>query len=223
MPAGSAAEAPAGQGAPQPPPQMEALVKALGENAGPTVVFAYGEEDRIRLSSSSPRNPLGLIDMLLLKGGNLGPLSAAAHGAGGERSTADRRRCDGLATAGGRGVPNPDSRHLGSPATYPRRPFDDTWTPALDIRPVIALDGFGVKLGKRWVLQELTAELKGRSIGLLGPNGAGKTTLINTLLGFHTHRRRPRPHARPRRRRQSASCSRRRSATCRSATPSSPA
>ncbi|HXT49537.1 MAG TPA: ABC transporter ATP-binding protein [Thermoanaerobaculia bacterium] len=52
--------------------------------------------------------------------------------------------------------------------------------------PVIALDGFGVKLGKRWVLQELTAELKGRSIGLLGPNGAGKTTLINTLLGFHS-------------------------------------
>jgi ABC-2 type transport system ATP-binding protein len=51
--------------------------------------------------------------------------------------------------------------------------------------PVIALDGFGVKLGKRWILQELDAELKGRSIGLLGPNGAGKTTLINTLLGFH--------------------------------------
>jgi len=52
--------------------------------------------------------------------------------------------------------------------------------------PVIALEGFGVKLGKRWILQELTAELKGRSIGLLGPNGAGKTTLINTLLGFHS-------------------------------------
>ncbi len=52
--------------------------------------------------------------------------------------------------------------------------------------PVITLEGFGVKLGKRWVLQELTAELKGRSIGLLGPNGAGKTTLINTLLGFHS-------------------------------------
>ena len=51
--------------------------------------------------------------------------------------------------------------------------------------PVIALSKFGVQLGKRWVLQELNAELKGRSIGLLGPNGAGKTTLINTLLGFH--------------------------------------
>ncbi len=81
---GGAAEAE--PGAPQAPPQMEALVKALGENAGPTVVFAYGEEDEIRLSSSSPRNPLGLIDMLLLKGGNLGPLSAAVHGPGGEAS-----------------------------------------------------------------------------------------------------------------------------------------
>ncbi len=52
--------------------------------------------------------------------------------------------------------------------------------------PVITLDGFGVKLGKRWILQDLTAELEGCSIGLLGPNGAGKTTLINTLLGFHS-------------------------------------
>jgi ABC-2 type transport system ATP-binding protein len=51
--------------------------------------------------------------------------------------------------------------------------------------PVIALDRFSVKLGKRWILHELTAELEGRSIGLLGPNGAGKTTLIHTLLGFH--------------------------------------
>jgi ABC-2 type transport system ATP-binding protein len=51
--------------------------------------------------------------------------------------------------------------------------------------PVIALDRFGVKLGKRWILQELQAELHGRAIGLLGPNGAGKTTLIHTLLGFY--------------------------------------
>jgi FecR-like protein len=71
-----------GAGAQQgvPPAQLEAFTKALGENSGPTVVFAYGEEDKIRLSSSSPRNPLGLIDMLLLKGGNLGPLAAAAQG-----------------------------------------------------------------------------------------------------------------------------------------------
>lgn len=62
------------QGAP--PAQVEALAKAIGEVGGPTVVFAYGEEDEIRLSSSSPRNPLGLIDMLLLKGNNMGPLAA---------------------------------------------------------------------------------------------------------------------------------------------------
>ncbi|HEV8629843.1 MAG TPA: ABC transporter ATP-binding protein [Thermoanaerobaculia bacterium] len=57
-------------------------------------------------------------------------------------------------------------------------------TPAI-ADAVITLQGFGVRLGKRWILQELNAELKGRSIGLLGPNGAGKTTLIHTLLGFH--------------------------------------
>src|SRR5947199_8336427 len=51
--------------------------------------------------------------------------------------------------------------------------------------PVIALQGFGVQLGKRWVLEGLDATLKGRAIGLLGPNGAGKTTLLHTLLGFH--------------------------------------
>jgi len=49
----------------------------------------------------------------------------------------------------------------------------------------IHLDGFGVRFGKSWILQELTADLGGRAIGLLGPNGAGKTTLIHTLLGFH--------------------------------------
>jgi ABC-2 type transport system ATP-binding protein len=51
--------------------------------------------------------------------------------------------------------------------------------------PVIALERFGVRFGKRWILQELGARLHGRAIGLLGPNGAGKTTLIHTLMGFH--------------------------------------
>ncbi|HEV8629844.1 MAG TPA: hypothetical protein VGV61_05960, partial [Thermoanaerobaculia bacterium] len=59
------------------PAPLRDLAKQLGE-AGPTAVFAYGEEDKIRLSSSSPRNPLGLIDMLLLKGAGMGPL--APHG-----------------------------------------------------------------------------------------------------------------------------------------------
>jgi ABC-2 type transport system ATP-binding protein len=50
---------------------------------------------------------------------------------------------------------------------------------------IIELNGLEVRLGNRVVLDGLTGELRGRSIGLLGPNGAGKSTLINTLLGFH--------------------------------------
>ncbi len=51
--------------------------------------------------------------------------------------------------------------------------------------PVIELDGLEVRLGKRTILNKLTAKVTGRAIGLLGPNGAGKSTLINTLLGFY--------------------------------------
>jgi hypothetical protein len=68
-------------GAPEPPAELRAFAKALGESSGPTVVFAYGEEDKIRVSSSSPRNPLALIDMLLMKGHAFGQV-AAASGAG---------------------------------------------------------------------------------------------------------------------------------------------
>jgi ABC-2 type transport system ATP-binding protein len=50
---------------------------------------------------------------------------------------------------------------------------------------VIELDRLEVRLGGRTVLDGLSGELRGKSIGLLGPNGAGKSTLINTLLGFH--------------------------------------
>lgn len=53
--------------------------------------------------------------------------------------------------------------------------------------PVIELHDLSVTLGRRRVLEDLTADLGGRAIGLLGPNGAGKTTLINTLLGFFDH------------------------------------
>jgi ABC-2 type transport system ATP-binding protein len=53
------------------------------------------------------------------------------------------------------------------------------------VAPVIELDGLGVRLGGRTILDGLQASLTGRAIGLLGPNGAGKSTLINTLLGFH--------------------------------------
>jgi ABC-2 type transport system ATP-binding protein len=53
------------------------------------------------------------------------------------------------------------------------------------MRPVIELEGLGVRFGKREILKGLTCSLSGRTIGLLGPNGAGKSTLINTLLGFY--------------------------------------
>ena len=50
---------------------------------------------------------------------------------------------------------------------------------------IIELDQLEVTLGKRLILNRLTASLTGKSIGLLGPNGAGKSTLINTLLGYY--------------------------------------
>jgi ABC-2 type transport system ATP-binding protein len=50
---------------------------------------------------------------------------------------------------------------------------------------VIELNQLEVRLGGRVVLDALSGQLAGRSIGLLGPNGSGKSTLINTLLGFH--------------------------------------
>jgi ABC-2 type transport system ATP-binding protein len=58
-------------------------------------------------------------------------------------------------------------------------------SPASDPAPVIDLDGLSVAFGRRPILQDLRADMRGRAIGLLGPNGAGKTTLIHTLLGFH--------------------------------------
>ncbi len=50
---------------------------------------------------------------------------------------------------------------------------------------VIQLENLSVTLGGRLILDSLSVQLKGRTIGLLGPNGAGKSTLINTLLGFY--------------------------------------
>src|SRR3954454_7137239 len=53
------------------------------------------------------------------------------------------------------------------------------------MKPVIDLNDLSVQFGTKPILENLSAELRGRAIGLLGPNGAGETTLIHTLLGFH--------------------------------------
>jgi ABC-2 type transport system ATP-binding protein len=53
------------------------------------------------------------------------------------------------------------------------------------VNTVVELDGLGVRLAGRPILEDLRGSVSGRAIGLLGPNGAGKTTLLHTLLGFH--------------------------------------
>jgi len=49
---------------------------------------------------------------------------------------------------------------------------------------IIDIEKLTVKLGRQKVLDEVSFQFAGGSIGLLGPNGAGKTTLIRVLLGF---------------------------------------
>jgi len=51
---------------------------------------------------------------------------------------------------------------------------------------IIDLKGLEVRLGNRTVLDGLTGELRGRSIGLLGPNGAGKSTLMRCIATLQT-------------------------------------
>ena len=72
-----------------------------------------------------------------------------------------------------------------TPLARPRASTPLTRITPSTTEPAIVLDGFGVRFGRRWILQDLDASLGGRAIGLLGPNGAGKTTLVHTLLGFH--------------------------------------
>jgi hypothetical protein len=64
------------------PPELQRLAQELGEAAGPTVVFAYGEQDSIRLSSSSPRSALGLADFFLLGGSGLAQVGEMNPGDG---------------------------------------------------------------------------------------------------------------------------------------------
>jgi hypothetical protein len=66
------------------PPAMQRLAEELGQG-GPTVVFAYGEEESIRVSSSSPRSALGLADLFMLSNGGLGAMQEM----GGHESSID--------------------------------------------------------------------------------------------------------------------------------------
>lgn len=51
---------------------------------------------------------------------------------------------------------------------------------------IIDLENLTVDFGKQRVLDCVSVQFSGGSLGLLGPNGAGKTTLLKTLLGFIT-------------------------------------
>jgi ABC-2 type transport system ATP-binding protein len=49
---------------------------------------------------------------------------------------------------------------------------------------IIDIDKLAVRLGRQQVLDHISVQFSGGSMGLLGPNGAGKTTLLRALLGF---------------------------------------
>jgi zinc/manganese transport system ATP-binding protein len=50
---------------------------------------------------------------------------------------------------------------------------------------LLRLEGIGVRLGGRPVLDDVTFSLgKGEFTGIIGPNGAGKTTLLRVILGL---------------------------------------
>jgi zinc/manganese transport system ATP-binding protein len=50
---------------------------------------------------------------------------------------------------------------------------------------LLELDGIGVRLGGRQILQDVSFSLgKGEFAGIIGPNGAGKTTLLRVILGL---------------------------------------
>ena len=51
---------------------------------------------------------------------------------------------------------------------------------------IIDLESLTVDFGKQRVLDGVSVQFSGGSMGLLGPNGAGKSTLLKTLLGFIT-------------------------------------
>ena len=52
-------------------------------------------------------------------------------------------------------------------------------------RPLLQLDGVGVRLGGRQILSDVSFAVgKSEFAAIIGPNGAGKTTLIKVILGL---------------------------------------
>jgi hypothetical protein len=50
------------------PPELQQAIAESGDDFGRALVYAYGEDDEILVSSTSPHNPLGLVRMFLAGG-----------------------------------------------------------------------------------------------------------------------------------------------------------
>ncbi|MDE2047293.1 MAG: LPS export ABC transporter ATP-binding protein [Betaproteobacteria bacterium] len=69
---------------------------------------------------------------------------------------------------------------LGDDSLHPPSRLNGTGTPSM-----LRAEGLQKRYGARWVVQDVTLEVKsGEVVGLLGPNGAGKTTSFYMLVGI---------------------------------------
>jgi phospholipid/cholesterol/gamma-HCH transport system ATP-binding protein len=58
-------------------------------------------------------------------------------------------------------------------------------TPAEPSRPILELEGVGVRFGRQQVLRDITLSIPaGETLAVLGESGCGKTVLLKTLIGL---------------------------------------